>query len=127
MRRSLSAIISWPVHLNDFKGDDAIAIGAGLARLWRVGERSDHARIPAGGGHGFRDNSAGAGLRIVAIFNVGEYTYEFELCIHAFARGSGLFQEPDGGDADRGVDRNPERVANSTAAIPRRLPACRSA
>ena len=104
-RRSATHIIAG--SLDDFKGDDAVAIGVGLAQQFGLaiggqltlvspGRRRDSVR------HGAAREEA---YKVVAIFQVGMNELRHQLCVPAAAGGAGVLPEAGRGDRDRGPGR----------------------
>ncbi len=109
--------------LDDFKGDDAIAIGAGLARQFGVW-LNDHITLisPEGAATAFGTIPRVRAYRIVAIFNVGEYAYDSSYAFMPLPAAQVYFQKPDAVTQIEVTVKDPERVADVTVAIREALP-----
>jgi lipoprotein-releasing system permease protein len=104
--------------LNDFKGDDAIAIGSGLARQFGVWVDDRITLVsPQGAATAFGTIPRVRAYRIVAIFNVGEYAYDSSYVFMPLSAAQVYFQKPDAVTQIEVSVRDPERVADATAAI----------
>ena len=104
--------------LDDFKGDDAIAIGAGLARQFGVGLNDKITLVsPQGAATAFGTVPRVRAYRIVAIFNVGEYAYDSSYAFMPLPAAQIYFQKPDAATQIEVTVRDPERVAETAAAI----------
>ncbi len=108
--------------LDDFKGDDAIAIGTGLAQQFGVWLNDRITLVsPQGAATAFGTIPRVRAYRIVAIFNVGEYAYDSSYVFMPLPAAQVYFQKPDAVTQIEVSIRNPERVADSTAAIRKAL------
>ncbi|MGH7152545.1 MAG: lipoprotein-releasing ABC transporter permease subunit, partial [Acetobacteraceae bacterium] len=104
--------------LDDFKGDDAVAVGSGLARQFGVG-LNDRITIisPQGAATAFGTIPRVKAYRIVAIFNVGEYAYDSSYVFMPLAAAQVYFQKPDAVTQIEVMVQDPERVGTVTAEI----------
>ena len=96
--------------LDDFKGEDAIAIGVGLAGEVRAGGRGRaDVDLAAGGGDGVRHGAAGAGAyKIVALFQVGMNEYDTAFVFLPMEAAQIFIAAAGGGRAYRGVHGRPD-------------------
>ncbi len=82
--------------LDDFEGDDTIAIGTGLARQFGVWLNDKITLVsPNGAATAFGTIPRVKAYRIVAIFNVGEYAYDLSYVFMPLAAAQIYFQKPD--------------------------------
>ncbi len=104
--------------LDDFKGDDAIAVGSGLARQFGAWLNNKITLVsPQGAATPFGTVPRVKSYRIVAIFNVGEYAYDSNYVFMPLAEAQVYFQKPDAATQIEVTLRDPERVAAAAATI----------
>jgi len=104
--------------LNDFKGDDAIAIGSGMARQFGVWLNDRITLVsPQGAATAFGTIPRVRAYRIVAIFNVGEFAYDSSYVFMPMDAAQVYFQKPDAVTQIEVRVSDPERVSEATAAI----------
>ncbi|MDQ2803383.1 MAG: lipoprotein-releasing ABC transporter permease subunit [Pseudomonadota bacterium] len=104
--------------LDDFKGEDAIAVGAGLARQFGAWLNDRITLVsPQGAATPFGTVPRVKAYRVVAIFNVGEYAYDSSYVFMPLAQAQVYFQKPDAVSQIEVMVRDPERVAAASAAI----------
>jgi lipoprotein-releasing system permease protein len=104
--------------LDDFSGDNAIAIGAGLARQFGVWLNDKITLIsPEGAATPIGTIPRMRSYRIVGIFNVGEYAYDSSYVFMPLQAAQVYFQKPDAVTQIEVTVRDPERVAEATAEI----------
>jgi lipoprotein-releasing system permease protein len=81
--------------LDDFKGEDAIAVGSGLARQFGVWVNQKVTLVsPQGAATPFGTIPRVKAYRIAAIFNVGEYAYDSNYVFMPMAAAQIYFQKP---------------------------------
>ncbi len=104
--------------LNDFAGDDAIAIGTGMARQFGVWLNGKVTLVsPQGAATAFGTVPRVKAYRVVAIFNVGEYAYDSSYVFMPLAAAQVYFQKPDAVTQIEVTVRDPERVAEASGEI----------
>ena len=104
--------------LDDFKGDDAIVVGSGLARQFGAGIGSPITLVsPQGAATPFGTVPRVKAYRVVAIFNVGEYAYDSSYVFMPLAAAQVYFQKSDAATQIEVMLRDPERMAPAVAAI----------
>lgn len=108
--------------LDDFKGDDAIAVGSGLAHQFGAWLNNTITLVsPQGAATPFGTVPRVKSYRIVAIFNVGEYAYDSNYVFMPLSAAQVYFQKPDAASQIEVRLRDPERVAAASAAIRKAL------
>ena len=111
--------------LAQFRGNDAIAIGEGMARRFGVFVGGRITLVsPQGAATPFGTIPRVRAYQVVAIFKVGMSEYRFELRVHAAFRRTDLFPEARRGDADRGAGARPGTGPGHDGGDPPRLPRC---
>lgn len=104
--------------LDDFKGQDVIAVGSGLARQFGAWLNNNLTLVsPQGAATPFGTVPRVKSYRIVAIFNVGEYAYDSNYVFLPMAAAQTYFQKPDAATQIEVTVRDPERVADISAEI----------
>ncbi|MEO9188947.1 MAG: FtsX-like permease family protein, partial [Acetobacteraceae bacterium] len=104
--------------LDDFKGDDAIVVGSGLARQFGARIGSPITLVsPQGAATPFGTVPRVKAYRVVAIFNVGEYAYDSSYVFMPLAAAQVYFQKPDAATQIEVMLRDPERMAAAKAEI----------
>jgi lipoprotein-releasing system permease protein len=104
--------------LDDFQGDDAIAIGTGMARQFSVWLNDRITFVsPQGSATAFGTIPRVRAYRIVAIFNVGEFAYDSSYAFMPMPAAQVYFQKPGAATQIEVTVQDPERVAAVTAAI----------
>jgi lipoprotein-releasing system permease protein len=104
--------------LEDFHGDDAIAIGAGLARQFGVWLNEKITLVsPQGAATAFGTVPRVKAYRIVAIFNVGEYAYDSSYVFMPLSAAQIYFQKPHAVTQIEVKVRDPNRVGTISGAI----------
>ncbi len=104
--------------LDDFKGDDAIVVGSGLARQFGAWLNNTITLVsPQGAATPFGTVPRVKSYRIVAIFTVGEYAYDTNYVFMPMAAAQVYFQKPDAATQIEVTLRDPERVAAASADI----------
>lgn len=108
--------------LDDFKGDDAIAVGGGLARQFGV-QLGDSITLvsPQGAATPFGVVPRVKAYRIVAIFNVGEYAYDSSYVFMPLEAAQVYFQKPGAVTQIEVRVKDPERVGVVAREIQRAL------
>ncbi len=98
--------------LEDFGGEDTIAIGSGLARQFTVWLNNKLTLVsPQGAATPFGTVPRVKSYRIVAIFNVGEYAYDSNYVFMPLAAAQVYFQKPDAATQIEVRVKDPEHVA----------------
>ncbi len=109
--------------LAGFTGDDAIAIGVGMARSFGVGVGGRITLVsPQGAATPFGTIPRVRAYRVVAIFNVGENDYDSSYVFMPLAAAQIYFQKPQGVTQIAVMVRDPERVRVTTEAIRHAFP-----
>ncbi|HEX5327583.1 MAG TPA: lipoprotein-releasing ABC transporter permease subunit [Acetobacteraceae bacterium] len=104
--------------LDNFKGDDAIAIGSGMARQFGVGVNDRITLVsPQGAATAFGTIPRVRAYRIVAIFNVGEFAYDSSYAFMPLSAAQVYFQKLDAVTQIEVRVQDPERVAAASAAV----------
>jgi lipoprotein-releasing system permease protein len=104
--------------LNQFQGDDAIAVGVGLARKFGLGIGSDLTLIsPQGAATAFGTVPRVRAYKVAAIFQVGENEYDSAYVFLPLAAAQVYFQKPDAATQLEVMLSDPERVATVHRAI----------
>ena len=106
-----------------FQGEDAIAIGVGMARRFGVSVGGRITLVsPQGAATPFGTIPRVRAYRIVAIFNVGENDYDSSYVFMPLAEAQIYFQKPGEATQIAVTVRDPERVRITTDAIRRAFP-----
>jgi lipoprotein-releasing system permease protein len=109
--------------LSGFTGNDAIAIGVGMARTFGVGVGGRITLVsPQGAATPFGTIPRVRAYRVVAIFNVGENDYDSSYVFMPLPAAQIYFQKPQGVTQIAVMVRDPERVRITTEAIRRAFP-----
>ncbi len=109
--------------LAGFTGNDAIAIGVGMARTFDVGVGGRITLVsPQGAATPFGTIPRVRAYRVVAIFNVGENDYDSSYAFMPLSAAQIYFQKPQGVTQIAVMVRDPERVRVTTDAIRRAFP-----
>ena len=109
--------------LDDFHGDDAIAVGVGLARKFLLHVGSDLTLVsPQGAATAFGTVPRVRAYKVVAIFQVGENDYDSVYVFLPLAAAQVFFQKPDQATQLEVMVRDPEDVATVNRAIRAALP-----
>ena len=104
--------------LDNFKGDDAIAVGVGLARRFALNVGSDLTLIsPQGAATAFGTVPRVRAYKVVAIFQVGENEYDSGYVFLPLAAAQVYFQKPDVATQLEVMVSDPERVGSVHRAI----------
>ena len=104
--------------LDNFKGDDAIAIGVGLARRFALNVGSDLTLIsPQGAATAFGTVPRVRAYKVVAIFQVGENEYDSGYVFLPLEAAQVYFQKPDVATQLEVMVSDPERVTAVHRAI----------
>jgi lipoprotein-releasing system permease protein len=104
--------------LDNFKGDDAIAIGVGLARRFALNVGSDLTLIsPQGAATAFGTVPRVRAYKVVAIFQVGENEYDTGYVFLPLEAAQVYFQKPDVATQLEVMVSDPERVTAVHRAI----------
>jgi lipoprotein-releasing system permease protein len=104
--------------LNDFQGDNAIAVGVGLARKFGLGIGSELTLIsPQGAATAFGTVPRVRAYKVVAIFQVGENEYDSGYVFLPLEAAQVYFQKPDAVTQLEVVLSDPERVSAVHRAI----------
>ena len=104
--------------LDNFKGDDAIAIGVGLARRFALNVGSDLTLIsPQGAATAFGTVPRVRAYKVVAIFQVGENEYDSGYVFLPLEAAQVYFQKPDVATQLEVMVGDPERVTAVHRAI----------
>ncbi len=108
--------------LDDFTGEDTIAIGTGMARQFGVWLNNRLTLVsPQGAATPFGIVPRVKAYRIVAIFNVGEYAYDTNYVFMPLAAAQVYFQKPGAVTQIEVKARDPERVGAISAEIRKAL------
>src|SRR5579872_2577524 len=113
--KSLQAVSSHIVagSLDQFQGDDAIAVGVGLARKFALGIGSDLTLIsPQGAATAFGTVPRVRAYKVVAIFQVGENEYDTGYVFLPLEAAQVYFQKPDAATQLEVMVTDPDRVTN---------------
>ncbi|MBW4090500.1 MAG: lipoprotein-releasing ABC transporter permease subunit [Proteobacteria bacterium] len=109
--------------LSGFTGNDAIAIGVGMARTFGVGVGGRITLVsPQGAATPFGTIPRVRAYRVVAIFNVGENDYDSSYVFMPLPAAQIYFQKPQGVTQIAVMVHDPERVRITTEAIRRAFP-----
>ncbi len=104
--------------LDNFKGDDAIAVGVGLARRFALNVGSDLTLIsPQGAATAFGTVPRVRAYKVVAIFQVGENEYDSGYVFLPLEAAQVYFQKPDVATQLEVMVSDPERVTAVHRAI----------
>ncbi len=104
--------------LEDFKGDDTIAVGSGLARQFGVWLNNSITLVsPQGAATPFGTVPRVKSYRIAAIFNVGEFAYDSSYVFMPLSAAQVYFQKPNAATQIEVMLRDPDRVAAVAAEI----------
>jgi lipoprotein-releasing system permease protein len=104
--------------LNDFQGDNAIAVGVGLARKFGLGIGSELTLIsPQGAATAFGTVPRVRAYKVVAIFQVGENEYDSGYVFLPLEAAQVYFQKPDAVTQLEVMLSDPERVSAVHRAI----------
>jgi lipoprotein-releasing system permease protein len=104
--------------LDRFQGDDAIAVGVGLARRFGIGIGSDLTLIsPQGAATAFGTVPRVRAYKVAAIFQVGENEYDSSYVFLPLEAAQVYFQKPDAATQLEVMVSNPERVTAVHRAI----------
>jgi lipoprotein-releasing system permease protein len=118
--KSLKAVSTHVVagSLDQFKGDDAIAIGVGMARRFSLGIGSELTLIsPQGAATAFGTVPRVRAYKVVAIFQVGENEYDSAYVFLPLEGAQIYFQKPDAATQIEVMLSDPERVYTVHRAI----------
>ena len=104
--------------LDQFQGDDAIAVGVGLARKFGLGIGSDLTLIsPQGAATAFGTMPRVRAYKIVAIFQVGENEYDSAYVFQPLEAAQVYFQKPNAATQLEVMVADPDRVSAVHRAI----------
>jgi lipoprotein-releasing system permease protein len=104
--------------LNQFQGDDAIAVGVGLARKFGLGIGSDLTLIsPQGAATAFGTVPRVRAYKVAAIFQVGENEYDSGYVFLPLEAAQVYFQKPDAATQLEVMLSDPERVSTVHRAV----------
>jgi lipoprotein-releasing system permease protein len=104
--------------LDDFKGDDVVAVGSGLARQFGVWLNNTITLVsPQGAATPFGTVPRVKAYRVVAIFNVGEFAYDSSYVFMPLSAAQVYFQRPDAVSQIEVMLQDPERVAAVAAEV----------
>jgi lipoprotein-releasing system permease protein len=99
--------------LDQFQGDDAIAVGVGMARKFALGIGSDLTLIsPQGAATAFGTIPRVRAYKVVAIFQVGENEYDTGYVFLPLEAAQVYFQKPDAVTQLEVMVSDPDRVTN---------------
>ncbi|HET6184134.1 MAG TPA: lipoprotein-releasing ABC transporter permease subunit [Acetobacteraceae bacterium] len=108
--------------LDEFKGEDVIAVGSGLARQFNVWLNQSVTLVsPQGAATPFGTVPRVKAYRIVAIFNVGEYAYDSNYVFMPMRAAQIYFQKPDAATQIEVTVKDPTNVAPVRQEIERAL------
>jgi lipoprotein-releasing system permease protein len=108
--------------LADVKGDDAIAVGSGLARQFGAWLNNSLTLVsPQGAATPFGTVPRVKSYRIAAIFNVGEYAYDSNYVFMPMSAAQVYFQKPDAASQIEVTVEHPDNVAPVSAEIRKAL------
>ncbi len=104
--------------LDDFKGDDTVAVGSGLARQFGVWLNNTITLVsPQGAATPFGTVPRVKSYRIAAIFNVGEFAYDSSYVFMPLSAAQVYFQKPGAATQIEVMLPDPDRVAAVAAEI----------
>ena len=104
--------------LDEFQGDDAIAVGVGLARRFGLGIGSQLTLVsPEGAATAFGTVPRVRAYRVVAIFQVGMNEYDTSYVFLPLEAAQIFFQKPNAATQIEVVVQDPERVGEVSRAI----------